>query len=74
MADKINVFSSLFSQDRGGYIRCGGGGESHPFFRQINIKKYHKSSKIVQNVIKAIHFAQSCTMVYGHFSPTHIFF
>ena len=42
----------------------GGGGESHPFFRQIVIKKYHKSSKIAQNVMKAIHFAQSCTMVY----------
>ena len=46
---------------------CGGGGGglgSHPFFRQIIIKKYHKSSKIAQDVMKAIHFAQSCTMVY----------
>ena len=62
----INAFTSLFSQNRGGYIMCVcvGGGGSHPFFRQINISKYHKSSKIAQNVIKAIHFAQSCTMVY----------
>ena len=45
----INAFSSLFSQNRGRYIRCVcvcGGGGSHPFFRQINIKKYHKSSKM----------------------------
>ena len=47
----INAFSSLFSQNKGGYIMCvcvwgGGGGGSHPFFRQINTKKYHKSSKI----------------------------
>ena len=52
-------------KNRGGYIMCVcGGGGSHPSFGQINIKKYHKSSKIAQNVIKAKYFAQSCTMVY----------
>ena len=45
-------------------VCVGGGGGSHPFFRQMNIKKYHRSSKIAENEIKAIHFAQSCTMVY----------
>ena len=37
----INDFIGLFIQNRDGYIRCvsvGGGGGSHPFFRQINIK------------------------------------
>ena len=29
-------------------------GVSHSFFRQVNIEKYHSSSKIPENVIKAI--------------------
>ena len=44
-------------------VCVGGGGVSHPFFRQNNIKNYHKSIKIAENVIKAIHLAQTCTMV-----------
>ena len=62
----IIAFITLLSQNRGEYIMCGGGGGggSHPFLLQINIKKYHTSSKKAQNVIKAINFAQSCTMVY----------
>ena len=43
---------------------CVGGGGSYSFLRQINTNKYHKSSKIVENVITAINFAHSCTMVY----------
>ena len=39
---------------------CVGGGGG---FDKLLYKKYHKSSKIAQNVIKAIHFAQCCTMV-----------
>ena len=34
----INAFISLFSHDRGGYMRCVCGGDRTPFFWQINIK------------------------------------
>ena len=54
--------SSLFNQNRGGTI-VRGGGLALPFYT-IFYRKYPRSSKMVQNVIKAPNFPQSCTIVY----------
>ena len=57
----INTSSSLFNLNRGGTLVRGG--LTLPF-STIFYRKYPKSSKMVQNVMKAPNFPQSCTIVY----------